>query len=78
MKINTKLIRNRMWSKYMPYIKPDNTRITTSVISMASCDLGVSEKTVYNLFIGRCSLGLLKRVVSTYDISPEEIFIKED
>lgn len=78
MKINVDLIREHIYKKYMPYIKPNNRRKTMSIIHMCMCELGISEKTVYNLLIGRCSLSLLKKVIECYEIDPQEIFIKEN
>lgn len=78
MKINRDLIRESIYKKYMPYIKPDNKRIATSIINMACCDLGIKERQVFNLLAGeKISLSLLKKVIEIYDISPDEIFINE-
>ena len=78
MKINRDLIKERIWSKYMPYIKPDNKRKTTSIINMACCDLGIKERQVFNLLAGeKVSLKLLKKVIEIYDIEPQDLFINE-
>ena len=78
MKINRDLIKERMWSKYTPYIKPDNKRIATSIINMACCDLGIKERQVFNLLAGeKVSLKLLKKVIEVYGIEPQDLFLNE-
>lgn len=77
-RINKKLLKNKIWEKYTPYLKPDNKRITTSVVNMAMCDLGVTDRTVFNILAGNVSMGMCKKIMLCYDIKPDELFIKEN
>lgn len=79
MKINRDLIKERMWSKYTPFLKADNKRTTTSIVHMAMVDLSVSRRTIFNILAGeKISLSLLKKVIEIYDIEPQDLFIKEE
>ncbi|WP_042402232.1 hypothetical protein [Clostridium saudiense] len=76
-KLNTKYIKSKMIEKYKPYIYPGNKQPITSIKGMASCDLGVSIRTL-DRFVngGRYSKELLERCIYILELDTQELFIE--
>lgn len=76
-KLNTKYIKRRMIEKYKTYLLPNNKTPMTSIKSMASCDLGISIRTLDRLVNGgRYSKELLERCIYILELDTEKLFIE--